>query len=53
MKVVLYSLFSIIMILCIAYGVYWVFKSFSYTIFYQGMVQETIREMVDQKYLLK
>jgi len=30
----------------IMYGCYWVVKSVSYTLFYEDMVQETVREMV-------
>jgi hypothetical protein len=28
------------------YACYWVFKTCSYTIFYEGMVEDTVREMV-------
>ena len=37
--------------LCL-YGSYWVAKNISYWIFYEDMVKETIRELVDKKYLI-
>lgn len=33
------------------YGAYWVAKNVSYALFYEDMVQETIREMVKPEYL--
>lgn len=33
------------------YGVYWVAKTVSYEIFYEDMVQDTVREMVKPEYL--
>ena len=33
------------------YGCYWVAKSVSYGFFYEGMVQQTITEMVKPEYL--
>ena len=33
------------------YGMYWIFKTVSYEIFYESMVQETIKEMVKSKFL--
>lgn len=33
------------------YGMYWIAKTVSYTIFYEDMVQETIQEMVKPEYL--
>jgi hypothetical protein len=32
----------------VMYGVYWVFKTISYALFYEGMVKATIHEMVKQ-----
>ncbi len=43
---ILWPLFSFIAICAIVYAFYWVFKSGSYFFFYEGMVQDTIREMV-------
>jgi hypothetical protein len=47
--------FSFVIGLCavclITYGMYWLFKTISYEIFYESMVQETIREMVKPEYL--
>jgi len=36
----------IVIILAFAYGCYWVGKSLSYSIFYEDMVVQTIRETV-------
>lgn len=33
------------------YGVYWVFKTISYELFYEDMVEQTVREMVKPEYL--
>ena len=35
----------------VVYGCYWIAKSMSYAIFYEGMVEQTIREMVKPEYL--
>ena len=35
----------------VIYGCYWVAKTVSYTIFYEGMVQSTVRDMVKQEAL--
>jgi len=39
--------------LAVIYGMYWVAKTVSYQVFYEDMVQQTIAEMVDAKYLRK
>ena len=33
------------------YGVYWVAKTVSYTLFYESMVQSTVRDMVKKESL--
>ena len=43
---------GIILILLIIWGCYWAIKSFSYWLFYEDMVKETIRELVKPEYLL-
>jgi hypothetical protein len=35
------------------YGTYWVFKTVSYTVFYEDMVIETIHKTVKPQYLIK
>ena len=35
----------------VTYGMYWIFKTFSYMIFYEDMVAETIKEMVKPEFL--
>jgi hypothetical protein len=35
------------------YGMYWVFKTVSYSFFYESMVIETIHEQVKPEYLIK
>ena len=41
----------IILIIGSLYGCYWVAKSMSYAIFYESMVEQTVREMVKPEYL--
>jgi hypothetical protein len=48
MKSTFHVLLGTALSLGILYGVYWVFKSFSYWLFYEGMVKNTIIEMVQQ-----
>lgn len=36
---------------CIIYGCYWAAKTTSYRLFYEDMVQDTVREMVNPEYL--
>jgi len=46
------ALLAIIVISILAiYGFYWIAKTLSYTIFYEDMVRETVREMVKPEYL--
>ena len=33
------------------YGMYWLYKTVSYSFFYENMVQQTITEMVKPEYL--
>ncbi len=48
------SIIIIIVLSAIAlYGLYWIFKTFSYWLFYEDMVQQTIREMIKPEYLIK
>lgn len=42
---------GIILVCAMIYGCYWIAKSVSYFFFYEGFVQETIREMVKPEYL--
>lgn len=35
----------------VVYGCYWIGKSVSYAIFYESMVEQTVREMVKPEYL--
>jgi len=51
MKYKFHVLLGTALSLGILYGVYWVFKSFSYWLFYEGMVKNTIMEMVKQSAL--
>jgi len=41
----------IIVGLAALYGVYWIAKTLSYTVFYEDMVKETIHELVKQSAL--
>jgi len=42
---------SIAAFCALTYGMYWVFKSFSYWLFYEDMVQESIKQMVKPEFL--
>lgn len=46
-KYILYIL-TIVFMCALIYGMYWIFKTFSYFFFYEDMVQDTIRELVKQ-----
>ena len=46
MKKGLLSIVGIIVILIIIYFCYWIFKTVSYKLFYEDMVEETITEMI-------
>ena len=52
MKKVLAVIFGILIFFGVIYSMYWVVKTISYTIFYQDMVEETVREMVKPEYLI-
>ena len=51
MNSTLKSCISVAVSLGILYGIYWVFKSVSYFLFYDSMVRDTITEMVKQSAL--
>ncbi len=42
---------AILLAISVVYGCYWIAKSVSYAVFYEGMVEQTIREMVKPEYL--
>lgn len=42
---------AILLAISVVYGCYWVAKSMSYAIFYESMVEQTVREMVKPEYL--
>lgn len=47
------GIFSIALFIVVIYGMWWLAKNGSYFIWYEGMVQETIKEMVKPEYLIK
>ena len=51
MKKFIQALLGITFTLGLLYGLYWIFKSVSYAIFYDSMVRETIIEVVKQSAL--
>ena len=51
MKDIMFGLIGLVLALSILYGLYWVAKTVSYEIFYEDMVQETVRELVKEEYL--
>ena len=44
---------TVLSICFVIYGFYWIGKHGSYVLFYEGMVQETVKEMVKSEYLRK
>ena len=44
---------GVIVFFLFTYGCYWALKTVSYTIFYEDMVRETVREMVKPEHLFK
>ncbi len=53
MKNMFNNLIVILFICVFMYGVYWVFKTVSYEIFYEDMVIETINQELEKLKLLK
>ena len=47
------ALIRVALFFTLLYGLYWVFKTVSYGLFYEKMVIETIHEEVRPEYLLK
>jgi len=47
------ALIRVALFFTLLYGIYWVFKTVSYGLFYEKMVIETIHEEVRPEYLLK
>jgi len=45
------SIAGILVFCAILYGSFWVTKNISYSIFYENMVQQTVKEMVKPEYL--
>jgi len=41
-----WALITILIVLFLIWGIYWVFKTVSYELFYESMVENTIRELV-------
>jgi hypothetical protein len=42
----------LVVVCLVIYGVYWIAKTCSYSIFYEDMVIQTIKEVVKPEYLL-
>jgi len=42
---------GIVLFFAVLYGAYWIIKTFSYWLFYEDMVRESIRQMVKPEYL--
>ena len=42
----IFAVFAILFTVAFLYGMFWVFKTVSYQIFYEDMVIETVQEMV-------
>lgn len=52
MKIIVYIL-AIVLGLIFIYGAYLAAKTVSYKLFYQGMVEQTVKDMVKPEYLKK
>jgi len=53
MKDIIIGIAIIIVILFSIYCSYWFFKTISYTLFYESMVEDTIRDMIKNDSLCK
>ena len=53
MKEMIPTLIGIAVAFILVYFTYYIFKSLSYSFFYEDMVIKTVREMVKPEYLLK
>jgi len=51
MKSGIMTILGIILFCAFVYGMYWVFKTVSYSIFYEAMVEQTIIDLVKPEYL--
>lgn len=51
MKYLTKVIIAIILSFAVTYGIYWLFKTISYQIFYESMVKQTIIELVKPEYL--
>ena len=51
MKNIIAPIFGIIIFCVVLYGIYWIAKTVSYQVFYEGMVIETVKDMVKPEYL--
>lgn len=51
MKDILLAITGLALLCCVAYGMYYLTKTVSYSLFYEDMVQETVKEMVQNKCL--
>ena len=51
MKNIVMFVGATLLICAMIYGLYWVTKTVSYEVFYEDMVQETVREMVKPEHL--
>jgi len=51
MKNIIGAIIGILLLICVVYGGYWVAKNVSYSLFYEEMVLETIKETVKPQYL--
>lgn len=46
MKGIVLYIGGLLLLLVLIYGMYWVFKTVSYEIFYESMVEKTVQEIV-------
>ena len=52
MKELGYFIAGILAFCLVCWGMFWIIKTFSYWLFYEDMVIETIKQMVKPEYLL-
>ena len=53
MKDTLTAVLGLALTCCVLYGCYWLAKTVSYAVFYEGMVEQTVRDMVKPDALRK
>lgn len=52
MKDIIYGVIGVLLFCLFTYGMYYIFKSVSYNLFYEDMVKDTVLEVLKAKQLI-